>query len=65
MREKFVTWLDKPITWRAMFKMSGISLLICAIFSIIGWLSTLDLKQKHLERKYAQMTIENRKEEAA
>lgn len=65
MKEKFVTWLDKPLTWRTMFKCTGISMLIVVILSIIGWVSSLDLKQKHLERKYAQMTIEPRKEERA
>lgn len=62
MKEKFVTWLDKPITWRTCCKCAGISLLISVILSIIGWLSTIDLKQKRLERKYAEMTIEPTKE---
>lgn len=65
MKEKFVTWLDKPITWRTIFKASGVSLLITVIWMLIGWVSTLDLKQKKLEKKYAEITIENRKEDAA
>lgn len=64
MKEKFVTWLDKPITWRTCCKWAGISLLISVIVSIIGWLSTIDLKQKKLEKKYAEMTIEPTKESA-
>lgn len=65
MKERFVTFLDRPITWRTVFKWTGIGILISVILSIIGWVSSLDLKQKHLERKYAQMTIEPRKEDAA
>ena len=65
MKEKFVTWLDKPITWRESFKWAGVSLLIWAIWYIIIWLSNLDLKQKKLEKHYAEMTIEPRKEESA
>lgn len=37
MWKKFNNWLDRPITWRTSFRMSGWIMLLYIIGWIIGW----------------------------